>query len=205
MNIDCTVYTMIDETLIEIICGQLQIAFIFLFVFRPLRGYNGQIVSKSITHVIYLILKVNEHAEQTCFMLIVSLNNHRIIIDKSWMNRHEVILNMLYDRIVFKSNRCKHFEATFNHVSLKSNQNSASNRRSSTWTLETSVILVITEILKYIIFKKRSVFNQVIKRSAVDSRSTSVLLEASTNPVELNSFESRSDLIQACRVESVLN
>ena len=205
MNTDCIVYTMIDETLIETICEQLQIALISLFASRSLRGYNEQIVLKPIIHVIYFIFKVNEYAEQICSMLIVPLNNHRIIIDKSWMNRHEVIVNILYDRIVFKSNRCKHLEATFNHVSLKSNQNSASSRRSSTWTLETFITFVITEILKYIIFKKKSVFNQVIKESAVDSRSISVLFETSTNFVELDSFESRSDLAQACRVESVSN
>ena len=83
MNIDCIVYTMIDEALVEIICGQLQIAFIPFFVFRSLRDYNGQIAFKPITHVIYFILKINEHAEQICFILIVSLNNHRIIIGKS--------------------------------------------------------------------------------------------------------------------------
>ena len=159
MNTDCTVYTMIDETLIEIICGQFQIAFISFFVFRFLRDYNGQIALKSIIHIIYFTFKVNEHAKQTCFILIVSLNNHRIIINKSWINRPRIILNMLYDRIVFKSNRCKHFEAIFNHVSLKSNQNSASSRRPSTWTSETFVALMITEISKYIILKKRSVFN----------------------------------------------
>ena len=205
MNTDCIVYTMIDEALIEIICGQLQIAFIPLFASWSFRGYNEQIAFKSITHVIYFILKVNGHAEQICFMLIVSLNNHRIIINKSWMNRHEVILNMLYDRIVFKSNRCKHFGATFNHIFSKSNQNSVSSRRSSTWTSETFVIFVITETLKYIILKKKSVFNQIIKESAVDSRSVSVLSETLINSAELNSFESRSDLAQACRIEFVLN
>ena len=205
MNTDCTAYTMIDEALVETICGQFQIVSILLFVFRSLCGYNGQIAFKSIIHVIYFILKVNGHAEQICSMLIVSLNNHRIIISKSWMNRHEVILNILYDRIVFKSTRCKHFGAIFNHVSLKSNQNFALSRRSSTWTLETFVIFMITEIFKYIIFKKKSVLNQVIKENAVDSRSISVLLEASTNFVELNSFGSRSDLAQACRVEFVSN
>ena len=205
MNTDCTVYTMIDETLIKTICEQLQIASILFFASQSLRDYNEQIVFKSIIHVIYFILKINGHAEQICFMLIMSLSNHRIIIDKSWMNRHKVILNILYDRIVFKSNCCKHFRAIFNHVSLKSNQNFASSRRSSTWTLETFVIFVITEILKYIILKKGSVFNQIIKKSAVDSRSIFALLETSTNSVELNSFESRSDLVQACRVESILN
>ena len=83
MNIDCTVYTVIDEALMKIICGQLQIAFILFSASRPLRDYNEQIAFKPITHVIYLILKINGHAEQTCFMLIVLLNNHRIIINKS--------------------------------------------------------------------------------------------------------------------------
>ena len=205
MNTDCIVYTMIDETLIKTICEQLQIVFISLFAFRFLRGYNGQIAFKSITHVIYFILKINGHAEQTCSILIVSLNNHRIIIGKSWMNRYKVILNMLYDRIVFKSNRCKYFEAIFNHVFSKSNQNSALSRRSSTWTLETSVIFVITKTFKYIIFKKRSVFNQIIKESAVDSRSISALLETSTNSVELDLFESYSDLAQTCQIKFVSN
>ena len=83
MNTDCTVYTMIDETLIKTICEQFQIAFIPLSASRPLRGYNEQIALKPITHVIYFTLKINGHAEQICFMLIVSLNNYRIIINKS--------------------------------------------------------------------------------------------------------------------------
>ena len=159
MNTDCITYIVIDEALIEIICEQLQIASILFFAFRSLRGYNEQIVLKPITYVIYFTFKINGHAEQICFMLIISLNNHRIIIGKSWINRHEIILNMLYDRIVFKSNRYKHPEAIFNHVSSKNNQNSVSSRRSSTWTLVTSIIFIIKKTFKYIIFKKKFVFN----------------------------------------------
>ena len=69
----------------------------------------------------------------------------------------------------------------------------------------TFVVPVIKKIFKYIILKKESVFNQVIKESAVDSRSAFVLFETSINFVELDSFEFRSDLVQACRVESVSN
>ena len=83
MNTDCTVYTVIDEALMKIICEQLQITSILLSASRPLRGYNEQIAFKPIIHAIYSTLKINGHAEQTCSMLIVSLNNHRIIIDKS--------------------------------------------------------------------------------------------------------------------------
>ena len=132
MNIDCIVYTVIDEALIKNICEQLQIAFISLFVFRSFRDYNEQIAFKPIIYIIYSTFKINEHAEQICSMLIISLNNHRIIIDKSWINKHEFILNILYNPIVFKSNRYKHFEAIFNHIFSKSNQNFASSRRSST-------------------------------------------------------------------------
>ena len=64
---------------------------------------------------------------------------------------------------------------------------------------------MITEILKYIILKKKSVFNQIIKKNVVNSRSTSVLLETSTNFAELNSFEFCSNLAQACRIEFISN
>ena len=64
---------------------------------------------------------------------------------------------------------------------------------------------MITETFKYTIFKKKFVFNQVTKKNAVDSRSASALLETSTNLVELNSFEFRSNLAQACRIEFVSN
>ena len=83
MNTDCIVYIMIDEALIKTICEQLQIVSILLFVSRSLREYNEQIALKPIIHAIYFILKINGHIEQICFMLIVSLNNHRIIINKS--------------------------------------------------------------------------------------------------------------------------
>ena len=68
----------------------------------------------------------------------------------------------------------------------------------------TSIIFVIKKTLKYIILKRKSVLNQVIKRNVVNSRSAPVLLETSINPVKLNSSESRSKA-QAYRVESVSN
>ena len=185
INIDCIVYTVIDEALIKIICEQLQIVSIFLFISRPFRDYNEQIVFKSIIHVIYFILQINGHAKQTCFMLIVSLNNHRIIISKSWINRHEVILNMLYNRIVFKSNRCNHLKTIFNHVSSKNNQHFILNRRSLIWTFMTFATSVIKEIFKYIILKKKSVLNQIIKESIVKSRSTFIVFETFTNVIEI--------------------
>ena len=75
------------------------------------------------------------------------------------MNKHKVILNMLYDRIVFKSNRCNHLETIFNHISLKSNQHFALNERLLIRTFVTFATFVIKEIFKYLILKKKSVLN----------------------------------------------
>ena len=66
----------------NIICEKLNIKLILLANSRPLKAYNEQLALNSITHVIYSILIVNEYVEQIYFMLIVSLENHRIIIDK---------------------------------------------------------------------------------------------------------------------------
>jgi len=64
------------------ICEKLNIELILLANSRSLRAYNEQLVSNSIIYVIYSTLIVNEYIEQIYSMLIVSLENYRIIVDK---------------------------------------------------------------------------------------------------------------------------
>jgi len=116
LDTGCTVYSVIIEVLVDTVYEKLNIKPIPLANPRPLRAYNRQLASNSISHAIYATLVVNGYAEQTCPMLIVSLGNHSIIVGKPWMNKHGVILDMKYDRLVYKSNRyrCCYPEATFN-------------------------------------------------------------------------------------------
>jgi len=66
----------------NIICEKLNIELILLANSQSLRVYNEQLASSFITYAIYFTLIINEYVEQTCSMLIMSLGNHRIIIDK---------------------------------------------------------------------------------------------------------------------------
>ena len=70
----------------------------------------------SITHVIYFKLTINLHFEFTTSLLIIDLNNHSIILEKSWMNKHEVILNMIYNKFIFKSKRCNYHDNISNNA-----------------------------------------------------------------------------------------
>ncbi len=64
------------------ICEKLNIESILLANSRSLRAYNEQLALNSIIYVIYSTLIINEYVEQIYSMLIMSLRNHRIIIDK---------------------------------------------------------------------------------------------------------------------------
>jgi len=73
-------------------------------------------------------------------MLIVSLGNHRIIVGKPWINKYDVILDIKYDRLIYKSNCYCHLEATFN-VKFK--------------IALVSTILIIKKFFNYVILKKK--------------------------------------------------
>jgi len=66
----------------NMIYEKLNIESILLANSRSLRAYNEQLALNFIIYVIYSTLIVNEYVEQICSMLIVSLENHRIIVDK---------------------------------------------------------------------------------------------------------------------------
>ena len=104
----CTgVYTVINEALIPQICESLEIEPLPLSTPKLLRGYDGRLSKKPITHFILPALIVNGHRESICPMLIAPLQ-HDMILGKPWMNKHGVVLDMLRDKLLFVPGRCKH-------------------------------------------------------------------------------------------------
>lgn len=70
----CTgAHTVINEAIIPEICEKLGIEPLPLSTPEPLRGYDGQLSKKPITHFILPALIVNGHRESTCPMLIAPL------------------------------------------------------------------------------------------------------------------------------------
>ncbi len=65
------------------ICEKLNIESILLANLRSLKAYNEQLALNFITYVIYSTLIVNEHVEQTCFMLRLIASNRVIEFESS--------------------------------------------------------------------------------------------------------------------------
>ena len=119
------------------VCEELQLKPISLFVFKLLRGYDGKLFKKSITHCILLTLNVNKHKKETCPMLIAKLDKHQVILGKPWINKHNCLLDMIMNKILFVSERY-HYD----------NNNTSFSKELTFIPLKLSSILLLLVILK---------------------------------------------------------
>ncbi len=134
---DSVIYTIIHINLINRVCKELKIQSISLTKEKLIKEYDEKIFKKTITHKILLNLIIESHKKLTVSMLIADINHHEVILEKSWMNKNEILLNMQIDVIVF-SNQLDTVRIMSRWVNQrKSGLNSA-------WSLE----IAITEILR---------------------------------------------------------
>ena len=75
---------------------------------KPIRGYDDQLSRKLITHVIYPGIVIQDHRELTAPLLITELRQHPLILDKTWLNTHGVVIDMKEDRLRFLPGRYQH-------------------------------------------------------------------------------------------------
>ena len=97
----------IDETMARHVCNVLKISFLPLARPKPLKGFDGK-SARPITHAIYPTLTVQGHSELLAPMLVTSLGQHPIILEKPWMQKHSVILDMSCDKLTFWPGHCQH-------------------------------------------------------------------------------------------------
>ncbi len=95
-----TGYSFIDTVIAQTVCERLQIQPVRLLKPKPLKGFDGR-PGRDITHAIYPTMTIHDHVETVTPMLITHLGTHPIILGKPWMNKHQVMLDMTNDRIVF--------------------------------------------------------------------------------------------------------
>ena len=82
MDSGCTgAYTVINKSLVPAICEALHLEPLPLSRPKPLRGYDGQIAKRPITHYLLPTVTVEGHREGTCPMLIAPLK-HDMIVEK---------------------------------------------------------------------------------------------------------------------------
>ena len=76
IDTDSSVYTVMDECLIEELCEKLDIKSMPLLKFCSVKDFNDKLINQLITHAIYSKLTVNEHSELSAPMLIIRLDSH---------------------------------------------------------------------------------------------------------------------------------
>jgi len=98
---DFVIYMLIHDKLFNKVCQKLEIQFILLAKKKLIQDYNEKLVRKTITHKILLNLTIESCKKLTVSMLITDIEHHEVILDKLWMNKNEILLNMKHDTIIF--------------------------------------------------------------------------------------------------------
>ncbi len=101
INIEAADYSFIDEVIAQIVCDQLQIESLTLIKAKLIQEFDDHYVKKLIIHVIYLNLTVQDHTIDTAFMLITRLDQHQMILEKTWMNKINLVIDMRIDFLWF--------------------------------------------------------------------------------------------------------
>ncbi len=103
IDIEAADYSFINEVIAQIVCDQLQIESLTLIKVKSIREFDDQYAKKLITHVIYLNLTVQDHTIDTASMLITWLDQHQMILEKTWMNKIDLVINMQIDFLRFSN------------------------------------------------------------------------------------------------------
>jgi len=83
IDIEAADHSFIDELIAQNFCDYLQIESLSLIKLKSIREFNNHYAKKLITHAIYLNLTVQDHMIDTTSMLIIQLNQHQMILEKT--------------------------------------------------------------------------------------------------------------------------
>jgi NMD protein affecting ribosome stability and mRNA decay len=79
---DCIDYSFIDINIAHKMCELLSIVSLKLNKPREVKSYDER-RDKDITHVIYSLMTIQNHTKSSIFMMIIKLDQHLIILEKS--------------------------------------------------------------------------------------------------------------------------
>ncbi len=84
IDIKAADYSFINELIAQNVCDHLQIESLSLIKLKSIRKFNDHYAKKLITYAIYSNLTVQDHMKCFAFMLITQLNQHQMILEKTW-------------------------------------------------------------------------------------------------------------------------
>ena len=185
IDIDATDYAFIDREIAQLVCNMLNMKSVSLLKSKSLIEFDDRHAS-SITHVIYFKLTIELHFELIVFLLIIDLDSHSIILEKSWMNKHEVILNMIYDKLIFKSFKCSHHDSILSQaMQIRRLKTLRSNRRSNVSNWRRDAILSQKDNAEHI----ATMNSRYIILSRLKIKSLSSTVENESNAFDSECFE----------------
>ncbi len=103
IDIEAADYSFINEVITQIVCDQLQIKSLTLIKAKSIWEFNDHYAKKLITHVIYLNLTVQNHTIEIASMLITQLDQHQMILEKIWMNKINLVIDMQINFLWFSN------------------------------------------------------------------------------------------------------
>ncbi len=158
IDIKAADYSFIDEVIAQIVCDQLQIKSLTLIKAKSIQEFDDHYAKKLITHAIYLNLTVQDHTIDTASMLIIQLDQHQMILEKTWINKINLVIDMRTDFLRFSN-----FILNSKSIVLLTSNNSITKRKSltSTHILKRSFAFVTSQIsqksLSFSQFNEKSV------------------------------------------------
>ncbi len=152
-------YSFIDELIAQNVCDHLQIESLSLIKLKSIRKFDDHYAKKLITHAIYLNLTVQDHIKRFASMLITRLSQHQMILEKTWMNKIEITIDMRDDRLQFSDSKT---HINVSSISLSVLKKIAIEQKSSisTQILKRSISSVVIRLSE-----KSSSFSQIMKSS----------------------------------------
>ncbi len=92
-------YSFIDEVIAQIVCDQLQIKSLTLIKAKSIWEFDDHYAKKLIDYVIYSNLTIQDHTVDIASMLITRLEQHQMILEKTWMNKTNLVIDMWIDSL----------------------------------------------------------------------------------------------------------
>ncbi len=157
IDIEAADYSFIDELIMLNVCNHLQIESLFLIKLKSIRKFNDHYAKKLITHAIYSNLTVQDHIKHFIFMLIAWLNQHQMILEKTWMNKIEIMIDMRNDHLQFSDSKT-HINASSIFLSVIKKIVIEQKSSISTQILKRFISFVVTQLSK-----KSSSFSKIMK------------------------------------------
>ncbi len=159
IDIEAADYSFIDELIAQNVCDHLQIESLSLIKLKSIREFDDHYAKKLITHAIYSNLTVQDNMKRFVFMLITRLSQHQMILEKTWMNKIEITIDMRNDRLQFSDSKT-HIDASSTLLSVIKKIAIEQKSSISTQILKRFISSVVTRLSE-----KSSSFSKIAKSS----------------------------------------